>query len=365
MLIFFLLSFHFYNFSNQYFLSRRTAVKIECWAHHLWGGSLEQRISECLADGSCQCCSHLQVLACKTKWTKPNRKTHSVFNRNYWVRWCNKTSRKYSKSGNLKISLCSKKAQPFKPFCFHFLVFQKANPHHSIPQHPCFHLDFYQQFIWASLKCTWSFNVKGAACAQQLKGKSSTPPFSKLVPPQKWAQTRSFCFLMGIIYSCMGSTWLGQVFDLHQTGRSSFAFLMLQENKDAPARDPTPLGEFMEGRMSLIGNSPRGSVLAVQCLVLPFQRKFPAHHTLHHCKEKGEQSKSAGFIWQEPEMKTPPLQAWLRALIFYLHHFIPQYCPPVAGTENRQVSGITLSFLNKEPVINLQSYCTFPPSSYC
>lgn len=214
---------------------------------------------------------------------KAQQKNHSVFNRNYWVRWYNKTSRKNSKSGNLKISLCSKKAPPFKLFCVHFLVFQKANPHHSISQHPYFGLDFYQQFIWASLKCTWSFNVKGAVCAQQLKGKSSTTPFLKLVPPQKWAQTTSFCFLMRIIYSCMGSRWLGQMFDLHQTGRSSFAFLMLQENKDAPARDPTALGEFMEGRMSLIGNSPWGWVLTVHCWVLPLQRKFPAHHTLHYC----------------------------------------------------------------------------------
>lgn len=68
---------------------------------------------------------------------------------------------------------------------------------------------------------------------------------------------------MRAVYSCMGSVWLGQMFDLHQTGRSSFAFLMLQENKDAPAREPTALGEFTEGRMSLIGNNPWGPELTV------------------------------------------------------------------------------------------------------
>lgn len=52
------------------------------------------------------------------------------------------------------------------------------------------------------------------------------------------------------IYSCVGFMQLGQMFDLHQTGRSSFAFSVLQENKDVPARDPTSLGEFTERRMS-------------------------------------------------------------------------------------------------------------------
>lgn len=176
-------SFHFYSFWNQSFLSRRTAVKSMSVELYLpMRCSPEQSISGCLAHGHCQCFSHLQVPVCKTKWTKPNRKT-ILFSIEITEQGGTTTLKKYSKSGDLKISLCSKKVRPFKPFCFRFLLFQKADPHHTISQHPNFHLDFYQQFISASLKCTLSFNVRGAECSQQPKGKSSITPFFKLVPP--------------------------------------------------------------------------------------------------------------------------------------------------------------------------------------
>lgn len=80
---------------------------------------------------------------------------------------------------------------------------------------------------------------------------------------------------MGTVY--VGSVWLGQMFDLQQTGRSSFAFLMLQENKRCSSQTSHSTWGIYRREDEFNWKSSMG--VSADC---PFKRKFPAPHTLHY-----------------------------------------------------------------------------------